>query len=96
MAAPFGLFEQPTSGNSCEVLIDGIQTFQRMFESLNQAQSSISILAWQINLDFGMVPTNSASPFMLAAIGVDPGATSLLTLEDVLVWKVSRALRSGG
>merc|ERR1712086_1243540 len=58
-----------------------------MYEAILGASSSVSVLAWQINLDVGMVPTARAAPFMLAAIGVDPSAASLLTLEDLLIWK---------
>ena len=42
---------------SCQMLIDGLQTFQRMYEAILGASSSVSVLAWQINLDVGMVPT---------------------------------------
>jgi len=64
-------FDDQTSRNSCEVLIDGAECFRRYYEVLMQAQYSVSLCCWQLNLDFGIAPVTWAPPFMLEAIGVD-------------------------
>lgn len=67
-------FSNWTQGNKVDVLIDGLETFERMFEvhlldwrlfgilkiaivvkCMMLAQHSISILAWEVSLSFGLI-----------------------------------------
>jgi len=79
-------FDDQTSKNSCEILIDGAETFRRYYEVLMQAQHSISLCCWQLNLDFGIAPVTWAPPFVLEALGIGD-KKEWLTIEDVLLWR---------
>lgn len=53
-------FSEYSNGNNVQVLIDGLETFEMMYEALMSAQHTISILAWELSLSFGLVLTNTA------------------------------------
>lgn len=73
-------FREPTLDNEVEVLIDGLETFNKYYEVLMTAEHSIKILAWELSLSFGLVKLKSATtrPFVS-----DPDAT-WITLEVLL------------
>ncbi|KAL6074701.1 phospholipase D, variant 3 [Balamuthia mandrillaris] len=80
-------FSQTTHGNSVDVLIDGVETFERIYECMMAAQHTISILAWEISLGFGLIRTHK-SKIPLPSLTL-PLSSKWVVLEDVLL---SRAL----
>ncbi len=54
-------FSAPSRGNHVAVLVDGLQTFERYYHALMGAQHSISILAWELSLSFGLIRVDRAT-----------------------------------
>lgn len=79
-------FSNWTQGNDVDVLIDGLETFERMFECMMLAQHSISILAWEVSLSFGLILVQRAK---IPIPPLTPPSAKWVSLEDVLL---SRAL----
>ncbi|EFA81758.1 phospholipase D [Heterostelium album PN500] len=77
-------FSLITENNEVEVLIDGLQTFRRYFESMMNAEHSISILAWELSFSFGLVLTKNVKSG-LPSLASDQA--KWITLEDVLLSK---------
>ena len=55
-----------TYGNRCEVLIDGLATFERYLVAMRAAQHSISILAWELSLSFGLALADEVRGWLLS------------------------------
>jgi len=72
-------FSEPTVFNHVELLIDGLETFRRYYEIMMAAQHSISILAWEVNLSFGLIMATQASTPLPAHY--EPQNNKWITLE---------------
>eukprot|EP01102_Stenamoeba_stenopodia_P013684 TRINITY_DN4473_c1_g1_i1.p1 TRINITY_DN4473_c1_g1~~TRINITY_DN4473_c1_g1_i1.p1 ORF type:complete len:974 (+),score=221.89 TRINITY_DN4473_c1_g1_i1:104-3025(+) len=75
--------------NNVEILIDGLDTFKRYYDAMMGAHHSISILAWEISLSFGLVlvqKTRGTLPTLAPSSG-------WITLEDVLLSKALAGVR---
>ena len=80
-------FSEPTIFNHVELLIDGYDTFKRYYEMMMAAQHSINILAWEINLSFGLILAQQASAPLPAHY--DPSGNKWITLEVYFFWFIS-------
>lgn len=83
-------FSIPTTDNHVEVLIDGLETFKRYYEIMMQAQHSINIVGWEINLTFGLVVAHQSK--QEPPRFYDP-SSRWITLEDVLVSKAKNGVK---
>mmetsp|Transcript_14128 Transcript_14128/g.21372 ORF Transcript_14128/g.21372 Transcript_14128/m.21372 type:complete len:966 (+) Transcript_14128:289-3186(+) len=67
--------------NDLEILIDGLQTFQRYYHYMMQSKSSIDIIGWELSLTFGLVlmPKRKRKKW--------------ITLQDVLIKKALEGVK---
>ena len=49
-----------TPDNRIEVLIDGLETFERYYDVIQGARHSLAILGWEFCLDFGLILASRA------------------------------------
>ena len=70
--------------NRVEVLVDGLQTFERYFDVLMEARHSISILAWELSLSFGLITAERSGTRLPKTT---PPNTRWVSLEDVMLAK---------
>jgi len=83
-------FSLPTFHNYVEILIDGKATFKRYYELMMRAEHSISILAWELSLGFGLILARNAKPPLPSLF--DP-TLKWITLEDVLLSKAKEGVK---
>lgn len=76
--------EDATSLNHVQVLVDGLQTFERYFHALVAARHSIGILAWELSLSFGLITAERAGRSLPRTT---PSGVRWVSLEDVLLAK---------
>lgn len=76
-----------TEPSRCDVrlLIDGLETFERYFDVLIHARHSISILAWELSLTFGLITCERSGT---RKPRTTPKDEKWVSLEDVLLLKV--------
>ena len=72
----------PVTLNRAEVLVDGLQTFERYFAVLVGARHSIAILAWELSLSFGLITRERGGA---SVPGTTPRGARWVALEDVLL-----------
>ncbi len=77
----------PAVPNDVEMLVDGLQTFERYFHALMEAKHSIAILAWELSLSFGLITRERGGK---SVPRTTPRGVRWVSLEDVLL---DRALR---
>jgi hypothetical protein len=73
------------SACNVNVLIDGLQTFERYFDVLIQARHSICVLAWELSLSFGLITAERSGDRRPHTTAKD---ARWVSLEDVLLSKV--------
>jgi phosphatidylserine/phosphatidylglycerophosphate/cardiolipin synthase-like enzyme len=76
-------------GNRVEILVDGLQTFERYFYSMMQAKHSISILAWELSLSFGLITCERGAHLRPHTT---PANARWISLEDVLLAKALKGV----
>ncbi len=70
-----------------QVLIDGLETFERYFHVLMEAKHSICILAWELSLSFGLITSERSGE---RKPKTTPRDSKWVSLEDVLLEKVKK------
>lgn len=80
-----GNIGEKTTDNDCEILVDGVQTFERYYQAMMQARHSISIIAWELSLAFGLVLADPSKPPLLPMLY--SSTPKWITLQDVLLYR---------
>ena len=81
---PSNSAQDTSEGNSVSFLVDGLQTFEQYYHSLMQARHSISILAWELSLSFGLITVERGAK---TRPRTTPAGSHWISLEDVLLEK---------